>query len=73
MNEKIIALIKKYVSAFFILGAATGIILLLRNFSPADDAAVRYLNLADAFTIPAVIMLMIGLLIWISSANRVSA
>ena len=70
MNEKIIALIKKYVSAFFILGAATGIILLLRNFSPADDAAVRYLNLADAFTIPAVIMLMIGLLIWISTTGN---
>ncbi len=69
MNEKIISLIKKYVGAFMLLGAATGIILLLRNHSAAEDIAVRYINLSDAFTIPSVIMIMVGLLIWISTTG----
>ena len=67
MDEKIISLIKKYVGAFAIMGAVTGIILVLREHSAAENLAEKYYNLADAFTIPSVIMLMVGALVWVSS------
>ena len=31
--------------------------------------AEKYLNFADAFTIPAVVMLMLGLLVWVSTTG----
>ena len=70
MFEKIVPYIKKYVASFGILGAATCLILLLREFSSADPAATKYLNLADAFTIPGVIILMVGVLIWVSTLGN---
>lgn len=70
MNEKIISYVKKYISTFLMLGAATCIILLLRQYSPEDSLAVKYLNIADAFTIPGVIILMVGVLIWIHSMGN---
>ena len=67
MSEKIISLIKKCVGAFAVMGAGTAAVLILREHSTALDQAQQYLNLADAFTIPSVIMLMVGLLVWIST------
>ena len=49
------------------MGIITAVILAIREYSAADEAAVRFLNLADAFTIPGVIMLMAGVLVWIST------
>ena len=51
------------------MGSATAIVLVLREHSASLDLMQKYLNLADAFTIPAVIMLMIGILVWISTTG----
>lgn len=67
MNEKLLSYLKKYISSFVILGASTGIILAIRGYSAADEASVRFLNLADSFTIPAVVMVMVGILVWVST------
>lgn len=69
MDEKILSYIKKYAISFAILGISTWFILALREFSASDAAAVKYLNLADSFTIPAVIILMVGVLVWISTTG----
>ena len=69
MNEKILSYIKKCVISFLILGVSSFVILSMREYSGQDAAAVRFLNLADAFTIPGVIMLMVGVLVWISSTG----
>ena len=69
MDEKILSYIKKYAISFTILGISTWFILALREFSSSDAAAVKYLNLADSFTIPAVIILMVGVLVWISTTG----
>ncbi len=67
MNEKIISYIKKYVISFALMGITTFFVLMIRDHSKATDLSAIYLNLADAFTIPAVIMLMVGLLVWVST------
>lgn len=67
MEEKIISLIRKYVIAFALMGIATGFVLWIREYSAKDAIDIVYLNLADAFTIPSVIMLMSGVLVWLSS------
>lgn len=69
MREKIISYLKRYIIAFLILGISSILILSLREYSGADAAAVRYLNLADAFTIPSVVMLMVGILVWLSTTG----
>lgn len=51
------------------MGGLTMAVLLLRDHFSAQDPAQIYLNLADAFTIPAVVMLMVGLLLWVSSSG----
>ena len=66
MEEKIISYLRKYIPAFAVMGIATWIILALRGQSPELAQDVRYLNLADAFTIPSVIMLMVGVLVWVA-------
>lgn len=69
MNEKIVSLIKKYVGAFAVMGAGTAVVLIIREHSASLDRAQKYLNIADAFTIPAVVMLMLGVLVWISTTG----
>ena len=69
MNEKIGVLIKKYVIAFAAMGVCTAAVLLSRKQSVSFDGAQKYIHLADAFTIPAVIMLMLGVLVWISTTG----
>ena len=51
------------------MGAATTVVLILREHSTQLDKAQQYLNLADAFTIPSVVMLMLGLLVWVSTTG----
>lgn len=67
MNEKLISTIKKYVIAFVVMGLISFLVLSLREFSPVLSGQEKYLDLADAFTIPAVVMIMAGLLVWVSS------
>ena len=67
MDEKLISNIKKYVISFVVMGAATFGVLALREFGSALPGQERYLDLADAFTIPGVVMIMAGLLVWVAS------
>lgn len=69
VNEKLLSYIKKYGITLSILGASSLLILFLREYSAADEAAKRFLNLADAFTIPGVIMLMVGIMAWVSTTG----
>ena len=65
MKEKVISYLKKYITVFTVMGFATGVVLYLRNFSEAVTNLEKFTHLADAFTIPAVITLMAGLLVWV--------
>ena len=65
MKEKVISYLKKYVTAFAIMGFATVVILLLRKYFEVATDLERFYHLTDGFTIPGVIMLMVGLLVWI--------
>ncbi len=68
MDKKLISNIKKYFGAFFVMIAMTVGVLLIREHFTADiTAEIKYLNLADAFSIPAVVMIMAGLLVWVTS------
>ena len=67
MDEKLISNIKKYAVAFVIMGILTFVVLWLRQFGATVSLQERYLDLADAFTIPGVVMIMAGLLVWVTS------
>ena len=67
MKEKIISYVKKYLTTFIVMGLATWAVLWLREFSGSDPADVRYLNLADSFTIPAVLAVMGGAMVWLTN------
>ena len=79
MSEKVVSYIKKYAIAFAILVIFTVVILVLRQnnpqtlpdwFSPENQPTneqIKYQNLADAFQIPSVIMLMVGVLVWVAN------
>lgn len=67
IDEKILSYIKKYLLSFAVMGAVTWFVLAIREHSSSLPLDVKYLNLADAFTIPAVIMLMVGVLVWLAS------
>lgn len=69
MDEKYITLIKKYVAAFAAMIGGTVSVLIIRQHSSSLELAEKYLNFADAFTIPAVVMLMLGLLVWVSTTG----
>ena len=66
MDEKLISNIKKYLISFVVMGAASIGVLALRKFGAELSGQERYLDLADAFTIPGVVLIMVGALVWIS-------
>ena len=43
---------------------------MLRDHWAAEDIGTIYLNLSDAFAIPAVVMLMVAVLIWVSTTGN---
>lgn len=57
----------KYASAVGIAGAMALIVLWLRDFASVDSKAEQLRHLADAFTIPGVIFMMVAALIWVAS------
>jgi hypothetical protein len=67
VNEKLISNIKKYAGAFAVMGIITLVVLSLREFGATASIQEKYLDLADAFTIPGVMMIMAGLLVWVTS------
>lgn len=67
MNEKLIPYLKKYLISFAVMGLMTGFVLFIRDYSAKLDAMTRYYHLADAFTIPSVVMVMVGVMVWLAS------
>ena len=67
MDEKLISTIKKYGIAFAVMVIITIGVLSIREFGAAGSMQEKYLDLADAFTIPGVVMIMSGLLVWVTS------
>lgn len=66
MREKILSYLKKYLVAFAAMGLVTGLILYVRDISSAETISLRYRILADAFTTPSIVILMVGLLVWVA-------
>ena len=60
-------LVAKYLITAVAAGVFTVFILWLRDFSAAPTLLEKYRILADAFTIPGVILVMLSLLVWASS------
>jgi hypothetical protein len=68
VDEKIVSIIKKYLISFIVMGLITvGVLLLREHFTTDISDEIKFLNLADAFSIPAVVMIMAGLLVWVTS------
>lgn len=57
----------KYSAAVGVASAMTVGILLLRDFGALTSTSERLRHLADAFTIPGVIFMMVAALLWVSS------
>ena len=57
----------KYGITTAVAGGMTVFLLWLRDYSEAVTLADRYRLLADAFTIPGVLLVMVAALVWISS------
>lgn len=69
MENKYVKLLIKYGACFLIMALLTAIILVSVGFSTDQGLTVVYLNLADAFSIPAMVMIALGALIWVSTTG----
>ena len=56
----------KYVTSFLLGGGLAYLYLALRDF-PSEDAVENYRMLADATTVPGILFIMSGALVWASS------
>ena len=61
--------ILKYVITTTVAGLISLLVLFLRDFWNTTELVDKYRYLADAFTIPGVLLIMIAALIWISSTG----
>ena len=68
MSEKCKKILAKYILSIIVAGMSIFFILSIRGFFEAAEAKERMLCLADAFTIPGVIFLMVGVMTWLSSS-----
>ncbi len=59
----------KYTITFVISGSISAMIYSLHGASGSSSLADKYRILCDAFTIPGIILLMLGLLVWISTTG----
>lgn len=66
MSDRVKSLLPRYGIAFAIGGLLTWLTLYLHDYSTLTEAVDRYRLLCDAFTIPGVILMMVGALVWIS-------
>ena len=62
------SVILKYGCAVMIGGSMTAVYLLTRDFAGAE-LAERYRMLCDAFTIPGIVLMLCGVLVWLSNAG----
>ena len=67
MDDKCKKLFAKYGICSIAGIAVLMFILINRGFFEATDPTLKVLYLADAFTIPGVLMLMVGVLMWLST------
>ena len=63
------SLIIRYVISLCAGGLSVWLVLALRGFSSIADEALRMKALADAFTIPGVVFLMVCVLVWLSTTG----
>lgn len=61
------SLLLRYGITTAVAGAATVFILWLRSYGEATAAVARYRILADAFTVPGVLLICVAALVWVSS------
>lgn len=57
----------KYLSAIGVASAMVVLVLWLRDFGAVDSRSQQLRHLADAFTIPGVIFMLVAALIWVAS------
>ena len=69
MSDRCKKILAKYIITIAITTAVIFFILSGRGFFGTDDAKLKMLYLADAFTIPGVVILMIGVMTWLSSSH----
>ena len=67
MSDKCKKLLAKYCITIAIAGAMICFVLSNRGFFETTDVKKKILFLADAFTIPGVTILMVGVMTWLSS------
>ncbi len=67
MNDKIRAIILKYLISICIGGAFVTLFLIGNGYSEMTDPVSKYRALTDAFSIPGVIFLMVGCLVFVST------
>ena len=68
-NGKILNRIKKYGITFAVMVVITIGVIISRGYSFDSPAFERYRILADAFTIPAMLSILVGTLIWVSTTG----
>ena len=68
-RTKIVKLIIKYAVCFLIEGIMVWIVAENYSLATAESDLLRYRILADAFTVPGVAFLMLGLLVWVSTTG----
>ena len=67
MGENCKKILTKYIIALVFAGAVIWFVLSNRGFFETDDSVLKMMYLADAFTIPGIVMLMVGVMAWMSS------
>lgn len=60
---------KKYLVSFGTMGAMSVLCLVIREHWNEESISVRLVNLTDAFTIPSVVIVMLGALVWVSTTG----
>lgn len=68
-DKKRFGIFLKYAITFVVSGAISATVYSLHGTSGSSSLADKYRVLCDAFTIPGVILLMLGLLVWVSTTG----
>ena len=68
-RTKKLKLIVKYAICFVIQGSMAWVVISNYSFASAESDLERYRILADAFTVPGIAFLMLGLLVWVSTTG----
>jgi hypothetical protein len=69
VKENKLKLLWKYLICFGVMGIFTVSMLISLGFSFANDLVDIYRDLADAFTVPGLLMVLVGSLVWVSTTG----